>query len=93
MLTVEEAKQYLRVDFQDDDALLEELIRAADEYLTGAVGKEYDKDCERSKMLQRIVVQDLYDNRGLSEAVSVRARQIVSDFTLQLRLEVGWSHE
>lgn len=89
MLTVEEAKQYLRIDFEDDDALIGELLLAADEYLCGAIGKEHDKDCERAKMLQRIVVQDLYDNRGLSETVSARTRQLVSDFALQLRLETG----
>lgn len=93
MLTVEEAKHYLRVDFKRDDALLEELIRASDEYLIGAVGKEYDKDCERSKMLQRIVVQDLYDNRELSETVSTRTRQLISDFALQLRIELSGKGE
>lgn len=89
MLTVEQAKQYLRVDFEDDDALIGALLETADEYLCGAVGMQYDKDCERAKMLQRIVVQDLYDDRGLSETVSARTRQLVHDFALQLRLEAG----
>lgn len=89
MLTVEDAKQYLRVDFEDDDKLIESLISVADEYLRGAIGNGYPKDSERVKMLERIVVQDLYDTRGLSETVSARTRQLVSDFTLQLRLEIG----
>ena len=89
MLTVEEAKQYLRIDFEDDDALVGELLLAADEYLCGAIGKKYDKAGERAKSPPRIVMQDLSDPRGLSETVSARTRQLVSDFALQLRLETG----
>lgn len=89
MLTREEAKDYLRVDFDDDDGLIDNLLLAADEYLTGAVGTNYDKNSERAKMLQRIVIQDLYDSRGMSEIASSRTRQLVSDFALQLRLEMG----
>ena len=89
MLTRDEAKEFLRVDFEDDDTLIDALLQTADEYLTGAIGAGYPADSERAKTLQRIIVQDLYDKRGLTETVSARTRQLVSDFTLQLRMEMG----
>lgn len=87
MLTLAEAKNFLRVDFNDDDALISALIKAADEYLCSSVGKEYDKNSDRAKTLSLIVIQDLYDNRGISDKASGNIRKLVEDFSLQLRLE------
>lgn len=87
MLTLETVKGYLRVDFEDDDSLLNSLMLVADEYLKGAIGKGYDTESERAKMLALIVIQDLYDSRGINEKVSGSIRKLVSDFSLQLQLE------
>lgn len=87
MLTLAEVKSFLRIDFDDDDGMLESLMKVADEYLTGAIGKTYNKEAERAKLLALIVVQDLYDSRGMIEKVSGTVRKLISDFTLQLQLE------
>ena len=89
MLTVEEVKDYLRIDFNEDDKLLETLIKVADEYLKSAISVTYDNKSERAKLLSLIVIQDLYDNRGINEKVSGNVRKLVSDFSLQLKLESG----
>lgn len=90
-LTKEDVKKYLRVDYNDDDALITGLMSAADEFLKGSIGINYDNTGERAKTLSLIVISDLYDNRGLhddSAKVSNNVRRLVDDFSLQLRLEM-----
>lgn len=90
-LTKEDVKKYLRVDYNDDDALITGLMSAADEFLKGSIGVNYDNTGERAKTLSLIVISDLYDNRGLhddSAKVSNNVRRLVEDFSLQLRLEM-----
>ena len=41
ILTLDEVKNHLRVDLDDDDALIKNLITAAQQYLENATGKEY----------------------------------------------------
>lgn len=92
MLTLQEVKDYLRVDFNEDDALISSLMTAADEYLKSSVGVGYDNTSERAKTLSLIVISDLYDNRGLNDAnsggIKPNVRRLVEDFSLQLRLEL-----
>lgn len=90
-LTRDDVKKYLRVDFNDDDTLIDGLMIAADEFLKGSIGATYDNAGERAKTLSLIVISDLYDNRGLhddSAKVSNNVRRLVDDFSLQLRLEM-----
>lgn len=92
MLTLDDVKKYLRVDFDDDDALISGLMAATDDYLTASVGAGYDKESERAKILSLILISDLYDNRGLLEAsiggVKPAVRQIVDNMCLHMRLEL-----
>ena len=89
MVSLDEVKSYLRIDFDDDDTMLETLINTSDEYLKSAIHSQYDSTSERAKLLSLIVISDLYDNRGVAEKVSGNVRKLVSDFALQLKLEGG----
>lgn len=86
-VTLSEVKNYLRVTYDDDDALLETLITAADEFLKAAIHDDYDSELSRSKLLIMLVVSDLYDNRELNEGVSAKVRGIVDSFALQMKLQ------
>jgi len=85
-LILSEVKNYLRVDFSDDDNLITALMAAADEYLKDGIGITYDNTSERAKTLSLIVISDLYDNRGISDKASGNVRRLIEDFTLQMRL-------
>lgn len=87
MVNIAQVKNFLRIDFDDDNALLDTLINVADKYLQGAINKDYNKDDERAEMLSLIIIQDLYDNRGMIEKVSGNVRKLIDDFSLQLKLE------
>ena len=87
---LERIKQYLGIDFNDDDALLQTMEQTAYAYLDGASGKGYDRNDPRAQMLVLQIVADLYNERGtgeLSGKVSAGARRMVETCVLQLRLE------
>lgn len=90
VVSVEEVLAELGIDYADDTVRnnIERKIKTADAYLKGAIGKNYPIDDPRSKELALIIISDLYDNRGMVETVSGNTRRLVSDFALQLRLEL-----
>ena len=89
-ININELKGYLGIDYSDDttDKRLKHLIRVADKYLESSLGKNYPENDDRVIELAFIVISDLYDSHDLTEKVSVNIRKLVSDFSLQLRLEM-----
>lgn len=66
IITLEETKQYLRVDGDIDDDLIESLIDAAETYLTNATGKTFDYSNYLARLFCLTLVTDWYENRGLA---------------------------
>ena len=61
-MEIKEIKGYLRVDFEEDDILLQTLIYAAEEYLLNAgIKKDYSKSLY--KLAISLLVKHWYDNR------------------------------
>ncbi len=89
-ININELEDYLGIDYPDDttDRRLEHLITVADKYLESSLGKNYPEDDDRVIELAFIVISDLYDSHDLTEKVSGNIRKLVSDFSLQLRLEM-----
>lgn len=84
-VTLEEVKQYLRIDGSEDDNFLTSLITAADEYLFDAGVRSTISF--RYKLAVMLLVSEWYENRtirGVSSDVSYSVNSII----LQLR-EVG----
>lgn len=90
MITLDEAKAYLRVDLPDtqDEMMLNLAIAAADRWMTSAVGECYDDEDPRAKELELMVIADLFDNRTTTELNQYNVRKIFNDLALQLRLEL-----
>lgn len=94
VVTVDEVKDYLGIDYSDDMTTrnIERSIKSADLFLRGSIGENYPIDDSRAKDLALIIIADLYDNRGLQAqgggSVSSNVRRLVEDFSLQLRLEL-----
>ncbi len=69
MVSLKIVKDYLRIDFDADDALLNLLISVADNYLRGAI-TDYDRLLNqgdfksKAEMCQIVIIQDLYENRN-----------------------------
>jgi uncharacterized phage protein (predicted DNA packaging) len=65
IITLEEAKMYLRVDSTEGDNLIESLIDAAETYLENATGKTFDSSNYIARLFCLTLVTDWYENRGL----------------------------
>jgi len=90
VLTADDVLDYLGIDIPDEVTLrnIEKAIKTADLILKGSIGENYPKDDARSQELAKMIVADLYDNRGLKDTVSGNTRKLVDDMSLQLRLEL-----
>lgn len=65
--SIERVKNYLRIDNQEDDEFLKELIDISDAYICSMVGDKWKSDTSLIKLgdiLQLKLILDLYENRG-----------------------------
>lgn len=89
ILTVEEVKNYLRVDLEEDDMLIESLMEAAEAYLKNATGKEYpEEDSEGNKpgyKLEKVYLNLLiaywYENRSAAPKGKMSGGTVPDAFT------------
>ena len=85
LITLEETKQYLRVDTDIDDALITSLINAAESYLINATGKTFDTTNPLARLFCLVLVVDWYENRGLTAGkVGDEVRPVISSILAQL---------
>ena len=81
MLTLEEAKRYLKIDFEDDDEDIESFIEAAEAYIDSMVGILYKTDEKAVKLatlLQKKLVNDMYENRNTEIPSNTKQDRIVT---------------
>lgn len=65
IVSLDEAKSWLRVDGEDEDATITLLIDAAEEYLKNATGRQFDNSTNQAKLFCLVLVTDWYENREL----------------------------
>lgn len=75
-ISLKAAREYLRVDFDDDNEYIMELIEISEAYIDSCVGtgyknkenyaseEEYAKGCRIATLLQKKIIKDMYDIRG-----------------------------
>lgn len=66
-MTLQEIKNYIKIDFEDDDELLEEIIEVSGLYIDEMVGqgyKAYEKGLKLANLLQKKIGSDMYENRS-----------------------------
>ena len=49
-MTLEEVKKYLKIDYEDDDDILSELLVVSEEYINSCVGTGYKSDEKAMKL-------------------------------------------
>lgn len=73
-MDLEELKLFLKIDYDEDDSLLNGLKLSAEEYLTNAgIKKDYSK--ELYKLAIKILVSHWYENRAV-EGLSKYSKKI-----------------
>lgn len=66
-MTLEDVKSYLRIDYEEDDELLTNLIEVSEAYIDSCVGTAYKNDekaIKLSNLLQKKLIADMFENRG-----------------------------
>ena len=66
-ITLEEVKTYCRIDGDLENDLLQSLLQAAKDYLTGAGIDEPEDDVPLYGLCVKALVLDYYDRRGLTQ--------------------------
>ena len=68
MITLEKAKKYLRIDFNDDNDFISSLILASNKYLENAIGTFTSNDL--TELAQLLLIEHWYENRTLVGTVT-----------------------
>ena len=80
-----EIKDYLRVDFDDDDSFLNTIILAGKEYIINAIGY-VDMSKASFKVLLYTICADLYERRSYLIDKAIQTNKIINSLILQLQL-------
>lgn len=87
IVSLDEAKEWLRVDYIDDDDLIQTLVDVATAYLLNATDIEFDNTNPLAKLYCRVLIEDWFENRELMEEdkVSDKARYSLQSIMFQLQ--------
>ena len=90
-MTLEEIKNYLRIDYEEDDIFLSSLIEVSEEYIDSCVGTTYkadEKALKLANLLQRKLIADMFENRG-TEIANSSKRDIMVDTIFEVLALAG----
>lgn len=91
LLTLEDVKDHLGIDYEDLQVKrnIERKIKVADKMLIGALGENYPQEDERVQEIALMIIDDLYNNRGINnDKVSNNARRLFDSMMLQIKLDM-----
>lgn len=81
------AKDFLKVDFADDDNYIKLLCDVAEQYVINAIGK-CDEENPLVKLLMLTVVSTLYENREYTvDTANEKVQRTLRSMVLQLQLD------
>ena len=92
MITLEEAKSYLRVDTDAEDDLIEGLIGAASDYIQECTGK-HDDGSPLYKLCEKILVAHWYENRGVVANNTTELPQGVQAMMTHIKLSSKYAQQ
>jgi uncharacterized phage protein (predicted DNA packaging) len=94
-LTLEEVKQYLRIDFEDDDTDIKDMMEVSQIWIDSMVGEEYKADEKAVKLknlLQKKLISDMYENRSMEIASNAKSGLMATSIIDKLVI-YNWSAE
>lgn len=86
-MELEYIKSFLKVDFDDDDEMIQLLSDVAAKYIEAATGK-CDYSDPRVKLLALVIITELYEKRSFSvEKAGEKAQYTIRSIISQLQAE------
>lgn len=80
-MTLDDIKLYLHIDYPDEDEYLTELIEVSQIYIDSMVGEDYktdEKAVKLAQLLQKKLINDMYENMGTEVALKSKKDIIVT---------------
>lgn len=80
-MDIDYVKEYLRIDYDDDDEKLENMILVSEIYIESCVGNNYkntEKGIKLANLLQLKLISDMYENNGTSVNSNTKRDVIVT---------------
>lgn len=95
MLDINTVKNYLKVDFDDDDAFINMLIKSSYIYLQNATSKDFsNSNNSLADLFCMSLVKECYDNRDLTVVKAAdKLRHVMQSILLQLNYCEGGNNE
>lgn len=87
-MTLDFMKNALRVDYNDDDEMIQLMMETADAYVADAIGNDYDRGDSRVEILKMALVQDMYQQRSFSAVKNKKTANLIRSIIAQL--SDGW---
>lgn len=86
IITIDEAKEWLRIEDDFDKKTIEMLAQAAETYLYNATGKNFNSDNQLAKLFCLVLITDWYENRELiGQKASDKVRFTIQSILTQLQ--------
>lgn len=85
MVDLVKIKQFLHLDTDAEDELLNSYAQAAESYIKAACGKGVNMYDSRAELVQEMLIADWFENRTMYASGSYS--QTISSIILQLQLE------
>lgn len=85
IVTVDDAKNWMKVETDEDDQLILTLIQAAEGYIFNATGRTFDDTNDVARTLCLMMVTDWYENRDITRQPGQRIRFIFESMMAQLQ--------
>lgn len=87
IIDIHDVKTFLKIDYDDEDTIIEGLIMASELYLKNATGKEFTNKNSLAVLYCKVLINEWYNNRELMEKknVSDKVRFTLQSILLQLQ--------
>jgi uncharacterized phage protein (predicted DNA packaging) len=86
IIELEEAKTFAKIDYDEENEIVQLLIDVASEGLKNATGILFDSTNNLARLYCLVMVKDLYDNREMTvEKASNKIRYTIQSIMTQLK--------
>lgn len=89
MINLERAKEYLRIDYEDEDVYIQSLIEISEIYIESMVGVNYktdEKALNLADLLQLKLISDMYEQRSTEVQNNTKQDRIVTSILDKLSI-------
>lgn len=84
IVTLDEAKLWLRIDGDEDDNLVQLLIDGAAQYILDATGRKWGGENNTAKICALAIIADNYENRETTAKSGMSIRPAIQSMIKQL---------